>query len=142
MTTKPIKQDYIVHNPSRLFKDINIAFTRHPISNDVSVKTDDASIKQALRNLILLNSGEKPFHPEIGGGIHDLLFENFDEPGIEETMKYKIATLIAKFEPRVETEKIDMDFNHDNNSVTIGIYYTIINTLTPSNVKIFLKTVR
>lgn len=142
MTTKPIGQDYIVNNPSRLFKDINIAFTRHPVSNDVSTKTGDASIKQALRNLILLNRGEKPFHPEIGGGIYDMLFENMYSPGNEETMRYKITDLVNKYEPRVDLESVDIEYDLNNNSVSINIYYTIINTLTPSNVTIFLKTVR
>ena len=142
MITKPLHQDYVEANPSRLFKDINIAFTRHPVSDDITTKTGDASIKQSLRNLILLNRGDKPFHPEIGSGIYDMLFENMDMPGTEEVIRYKITDLINKYEPRVELQDVQFDFDYNNNSVSIGIYYVIINTLTPSNVKIFLKTVR
>ena len=29
-----------------------------------------------MRNLIFTNFGEKPFHPEIGSGVRDMLFEN------------------------------------------------------------------
>lgn len=133
--------NYIDQDPIRIFKDLNIAFTQHPTTGDVTTKNGDAAIKQALRNLILLNRNEKPFHPEIGGGIYDLLFENMDDPGMTEVMRLRLTALIQRYEPRIDLEGITIESN-DNNSLSIGIYYVILNTLTPSNVDIFLKTIR
>lgn len=137
-----MKYDYIEPNPSRTYKDINIAFTKHPISKDVSVKSNDAAIKQALRNLVLLNINEKPFHPEIGGDIYNMLFENTDEPGTEEIIRYKIAAMIERYEPRIELSGINVNMLRDDNAVAITIYYTIINTLEPSSIEVFLSAIR
>jgi phage baseplate assembly protein W len=137
-----LKQDYIENNPSRVFKDINIAFTRHPITKDLSVKVGDASIKQALRNLVLLNRNDKPFHPEIGGGVYDMLFENYDEPGNTESLRQRLAALINKHEPRVDLTRIDIEPRIESNALSISLYYVILNTLEPSNVDIFLKITR
>jgi phage baseplate assembly protein W len=71
-----------------------------------------------------------------------MLFENFDDVGTAAIAEYSLTALILKHEPRVDLTDVKIDFNRDNNSVNINIYYVIINTLEPSSVKIFLKTVR
>ena len=139
---KPLNYEYIEPNPSRQYTDINIAFTQHPITGDIAKKSGNESIKQSLRNLVLLNKNEKPFHPEIGGGIYEMLFENMDEPGIIQKVKYDLINVITQWEPRVDLTGIEVEPNYDSNSVTISIYYVILNTLEPNNVEIFLKLVR
>ena len=42
---------------------------------------------------------KKPFHPEIGSGIRDLLFENMT-PFTAKTLARKIEDVITNFEPR------------------------------------------
>ena len=140
--SRPLKYDYIENDPTRKFADINISFTKHPITGDVSIKTDDDAIKQGLRNLVLLNYNEKPFHYEIGGDIYNILFDNIEDPGNEESVRYVLSALINQYEPRVELQGIDVDFLLDKNAMEISIYYIILNTLQPSNVTIFLKNVR
>jgi phage baseplate assembly protein W len=137
-----LNYNYTEQNPSRIFRDINIAFSKHPVTHDVAMKTGDAAIKQSLRNLVLLNKNEKPFHPEIEGGIYDMLFENFEEVGNTEILRERIAGIILKYEPRVDLTNIDIVPNTDGNAVSINIYYVILNTLSPSNVEIFLKITR
>jgi hypothetical protein len=70
-----------VNNSSKeihfLYKDLNLFFTPNPVTKDVSKVTDVQAIKRSVRNLVLLNPGEKPFHPEIGTGIRASLFEGF-----------------------------------------------------------------
>lgn len=137
-----LKYEFIEPNPSRVYKDLNVAFTRHPITSDVTTKANEESIKQALRNLVLLNKNEKPFHSNIGGGIYDMLFENMDEPGTETIIQYELQAMISQFEPRVDLTDISVNFIHDQNSVAIVIYFVILNTLEPSSVSITLKLVR
>ena len=50
-------------------------FTKNA-TNDVARLTDIEVVKRSVRNLILTNQFERPFHPEIGSSIRDLLFEN------------------------------------------------------------------
>ena len=107
-----------VNNSSRstyLYKDLNLFFTPNPVTSDVSTVTDVQNIKRAVKHLVLLNPGEKPFHPEIGTGIRDALFENFSPP-IREALRMRIEDVIQTYEPRVTVEEVT--FN-DPDSQTI-----------------------
>ena len=61
---------------SKKYKDLNLNFTRHPIKKDLIPLTDAAAVKRSIRNLVQIGHFEKPFHPEIGSGVRDMLFEN------------------------------------------------------------------
>ena len=64
------------YRAAKKYKDLNLNFSRHPITKDVRPITDAAAVKRSVRNLVQYGFFEKPFHPEIGSGIRDLLFEN------------------------------------------------------------------
>ena len=55
------------------FKDINITFKKHPVTNDLVVSKDASAIKQAIVNLLLTNKGERPFNYDYGSDILHLL---------------------------------------------------------------------
>ena len=129
-----------------LYKDLNLFFTPNPVTGDVSSVTDVQAIKRAVRNIVLLNPGEKPFHPEIGTGIRDALFENFTPPIIA-ALQLKIEEAIKLYEPRVTV--IDVNFNDpdsqrlDNNELRCSINFTINNA--PQNieeVEVMFKRIR
>ena len=61
---------------SRTFKDLDLDFGLNPVTKDVNKLTDAEAIKRSVRNLINTNHFERPFHPEIGGNVRALLFEN------------------------------------------------------------------
>ena len=54
---------------------MDLFFSKKATSKDISKVTDVKAVKRSVRNLILTNPYEKPFHPEIAGGIRGLLFE-------------------------------------------------------------------
>ena len=60
-----------------IFSDFNNSFAVHPVKKDLSLKTDADSVKQAVKNLILTDKGERLMQPRIGCKIRSLLFENF-----------------------------------------------------------------
>ena len=60
------------------FKDINITFKKHPVTNDLVVSKDASAIKQAIVNLLLTNKGERVFQPDYGSNIRSYLFEQLD----------------------------------------------------------------
>lgn len=106
--------------------DLDLNFERNIFTGDVTVKTGEAAVRQALKNLVLLKAYEKPFHPEINAGITDLLFENADPIAMEE-VKRRIRQVITRFEPRLDNLKIDMEYNIDRNQVAVKILYTVRN---------------
>ena len=57
------------------YRDLDLFFSKKS-NKDVNKVTDVEAVKRSVRNLILLNSYEKPFHPEIAGDVRALLFEN------------------------------------------------------------------
>jgi len=122
-----------VNNSSRstyLYKDLNLFFTPNPVTSDVSTVTDVQNIKRAVKHLVLLNPGEKPFHPEIGTGIRDALFENFSPP-IRESLRMRIENVIQTYEPRVTVQEVtfnDPDSQRlDNNELRCSISFFINN---------------
>ena len=122
-----------VNNSSRstyLYKDLNLFFTPNPVTSDVSTVTDVQNIKRAVKHLVLLNPGEKPFHPEIGTGIRDALFENFSPP-IREALRMRIEDVIQTYEPRVTVQEVtfnDPDNQRlDNNELRCSISFSINN---------------
>jgi phage baseplate assembly protein W len=129
-----------------IYKDLNMFFTKHPTSKDVSKVTDIQAIKRAVRNLVLLNRGEKPFHPEIGGNVHGSLFENFT-PIAEIELQAAIESTLSIYEPRVILEQVkvndDSGYSLDQNKLGITISFSIANV--PNvvhDVEVFLDKVR
>lgn len=121
--------------------DLDINFARNLFTNDVVLKRGDEAVRRALKNLILLKSYEKPFHPEINSGISDLLFENAD-PIILEEIKRRIARVIKKYEPRVTRTVINLEYNIDKNIVSVKVLYTIRNVSTVFTAELTLQRTR
>ena len=62
---------------SRVYKDLNLNFSINPVTGDVNTVTDVIAVKRSVRNLLLTNHYDRPFHREIGSNVPHLLFENF-----------------------------------------------------------------
>lgn len=111
--------------------DVDLAFNFHPITGDVLIKKDEKAIKQNIVNLVLLNYFEKPFRPDIGGDIYRMLFENFEEIEVMNTVvQDNIRTLIRDYEPRVRLLDVQVELLPDENLVKMTIYFKILATLT------------
>ena len=111
---------------AKIYKDLNLNFTRHPTRNDLTPLTDAAAIKRSVRNLVQYNHYEKPFHPEIGSGIRGLLFENMS-PFVSNVLKRKIEDTITNFEPRVTLVDVNVNSNFDTNQYEVTIEFYIDN---------------
>jgi hypothetical protein len=127
------------------FKDINLFFSPNPVTKDISTVSDAQAIKRSVRNLVLLNPGEKPFHPEIGTGIRGAMFENFT-PIILSNLRTKIKDTIDRYEPRVTLTSINFgveEQNLDNNTLACTISFIIKNTPNRlEEVEVLLKRIR
>ena len=126
---------------TRQFTDFNLLFTSHPITADVTIKSDEEAVKQSLRNLISTRNYERPFHPEIGCQIHGLLFENFN-PVTAQVMKKTILDTITKFEPRVTILDVNIRERVDNNDIICDIIFRLNNSDRPITLTTLITRVR
>ena len=134
-----------VNNSTRdnfLYKDISLYFTRNPVTSDVTTVTDIQDIKRAVRHIVLLNPGEKPFHPEIGTGVRAALFQNFTAP-IKALLSSRIQEQLKKYESRIEVTNVSFNDNIDNNELTCKIEFNVRNAPQQTEeVDIFLQRLR
>ena len=125
-----------------LYKDISLYFTRNPVTSDVTTVTDIQDIKRAVRHIVLLNPGEKPFHPEIGTGVRAALFQNFTAP-IKALLSSRIQEQLRKYESRIEVTNVSFNDNIDNNELSCKIEFNVRNAPQQTEeVDIFLQRLR
>ena len=112
---------------AKVYKDLNLNFTKHPIKQTLTPLTDVAAVKRSVRNLVMYNHYEKPFHPEIGSGVRDLLFENMT-PFVSNTLRKLIEDTITNFEPRVRLAEVAVNPNFDNNQYEVTVEFYVENS--------------
>jgi phage baseplate assembly protein W len=120
------------------FVDIDLSFSKHPVSKDISKKTNELAIAASLKNLIQTRMYGRPFHPELSSQVQDLLFEPLT-PGVIATLQRAIKYCIDNFEPRVEVLLIDVKDNTDQSALIITIIYRIIGTVENVKTQFILK---
>ena len=127
---------------SRAFKDINLSFKRHPVTNDVVAIRDEDAIKRSVKNIIFTILGEKPFIPNFGSVINDSLFElntSLSEIRIEDD----IRSSILNFEPRVTNIIVTVRVMPDSNELNCTAQYDIIGLTAPTQeVDVILQPAR
>ena len=124
------------------FKDLNITFKKHPVTNDVVVSKDASAIKQAIVNLLLTNKGERLMNPNYGSDIRKYLFEPIDY-GTSQQIVGGIQTAIEKYEPRIGIRALSAKPNRDDNGYDVEMTYVIRGTdLPPVAVEFFLERTR
>jgi len=126
---------------TRLFSDIDLNFTAHPVTGDINIRYDEDAIKNSVKNLILTQNYERPFHSDIGTPVHGLLFD-LQTPLLVITIKRAITDLIFNYEQRVNLIDVKVDISPENQSVYITIIFTILNTVSPLTLDITLERTR
>ena len=124
------------------FKDLSVTFKKHPVSDDLVTVKDKASIVQAITALLLTRRGERPFQPQLGCGIQNILFEPLDY-GSAGVIRSEIKDVLAKYEPRILINSVLCVPDEMNNGYDVEISYTIVGREdTPIAVEFFLERTR
>ena len=116
---------------SRSFKDINLSFKRHPVTNDVVVIRDEDAIKRSVRNIIFTILGEKPFEPNFGSVINESLFDlntNLSEIRITDEIK----SSLLNYEPRIDNIEVTVQVAPDRNEMNCTVQYDIVGLPAPT----------
>ena len=136
--------DYVVNKSKNVaikeaYKDLDINFLAHPITGDVTTKTDSDAVKRAVKNIVLTNYYESPFKPSLGGNIRGLLFELDTDRKLNRARK-RLAETISDLEPRVEN--VRCKFDTSGNSLNVVIFYNIKNGITGQEVEFNITRAR
>ena len=124
------------------YKDLDLFFAFKSSTKDINLVTDILAVKRSVRNLILTNNYEKPFHPEIGSGIRGLLFEPLT-PITAAVLSRKVEDVIENFEPRARLIGVRAYPNLDKNAYEITIEFYVVNAPTELiNMDMLLERVR
>ena len=136
--------DYVVNKGKNVaikeaYKDLDLNFMAHPITGDVTTKSDSEAVKRAVKNIVLTNYYERPFKPSLGGNIRGLLFELNTDRQLNRA-RDRLADTITALEPRVEY--VRCKFDTSGNSLNVIIFYNIKNGLTGQEVEFNITRAR
>ena len=111
-----------------IYSDLNLSFKSHPITGDVTRKTDVEAVIGSIKNIVSTNAYERPFKPNFGVNIRSMLFE-LDTTLFGKTRVAKqIADTIEILEPRVTNVNITIN-EVDRNELNMTIYFRVINSV-------------
>ena len=126
----------------RQYKDLDLFFGKKRVSKDIDKITDIKAVKRSIRNLVLLNYYEKPFHPEISGGVREMLFENMT-PITSFIIAKKIEDVIENYEPRAKLIGVRASPDLDRNEYEVTIEFYVVNAPTELvDLTVFLEVLR
>ncbi len=115
---------------SRAFKDINLSFKRHPVTNDVVSINDEDAIKRSVKNIIFTILGEKPFQPLFGSVINESLFE-LSTTLSEMKVSDEITQSLLNYEPRIANTEVTVSIYPDSNEMNVTVQYDIVGIPAP-----------
>ena len=116
---------------SQGFKDISASFQINPLNSDLIAVTNTNAIARSVRNLILTKKGEKPFEPNLGSGVYDLLFENMDKQTAT-VIRDEIILVLENYEPRIEIIEVLVKPNYDEGAMDVTLQYQIVGIDVPA----------
>ena len=124
---------------SRAFKDISLSFTRHPVTNDITVLKNEDAIKKSVMNLCRTSINERFFNPLIGTRIGQSLFE-INDPDIAEFLERDIENTLNNYEPRIKVKSVNSESILDSNELNIKVEYDIVGLPLPlQNIEFLLQ---
>ena len=115
---------------SRAFKDINLSFKRHPVTNDVVTIRDEDAIKRSVKNIFISIVGHKPYSRDFGSRINDSLFElttSLSQISISD----QIISSLRNFEPRIDNIEASVSILADSHEMNCTVQYEIVGIPTP-----------
>jgi phage baseplate assembly protein W len=131
----------VVTQTLKRYKDLDLNFQVHPIKKDINKTLDEMAVIYAVKNLILTNHYERPFHPEIGSNLNKLMFENMDSITVS-VMRKEFEQVIKNFEPRVNIKEIEITPEYDENRFSVKMTFYILSRTEPVTIEFFLNRER
>ena len=126
---------------AKIYRDLDLDFQVNSATKDIQKLSDVEAVKRSVRNLILTNHYERPFHPEIGSNLRGMLFENIT-PQMTHAISKQIDLLLKNFEPRCRLVQINVQPFIERNGYRASISFFVVNTPERVEVETFLERLR
>jgi phage baseplate assembly protein W len=124
------------------FKDLSVTFKKHPVTDDLVTVKDKAAIVQSITDLLLTKKGERPFQPNLGCNIQNVLFEPLDYAS-GAVIRSEILEVLERYEPRITVNRIICNPDFLNNGYEVELQYAIVGRNdAPVAVDFFLERTR
>ena len=124
------------------FRDISLAFSRHPVTNDIGVFINEDAIKRSVQNLVRTRIGERFYQKSLGSPLEDSLFEQQD-PDTAQVLEDDIKLLLDNYEPRVSNCQVVVSYPLDTNELNVAIKYDVTGMQFPQqNIEFILQSTR
>ena len=124
-----------------IYSDFDKSFLVNPFTKQLSRKTNESSVAQAIRNLLLTNKYERRRNPGFGSTISAYLFEPFSQSVLGE-VKTRVKRTIENNEPRVRIIDLDVTTNEKEDELIINLKFATASAPTPEKLTISLYRVR
>jgi hypothetical protein len=124
------------------FSDLDLDFNLNPTTGDLVPLKNDLSIRRSVRNLVMLNFGEKQFQPKIGSNVRKILFEPLT-PDVAGRLQSYIQQTLTNFEPRIQLQSVEVIpiYSEDGYNVTVSFF--LLNTVSQlQTISLFLTRIR
>lgn len=131
----------LTKNQDTLYADLRKDMLLNPVNSDVTRYTDEQSVKEAIKNILMINQGEKLFNPTFGGSLRNLLFDNITL-GKETIIRKNIQTSLNNYEPRANILNVKVELFNNTNSAEITIVFKVINSQEPVTLSVILDRAR
>jgi len=126
---------------TKIYSDLDLTFNKVSVTGDVAIRYDEQAVIRSVRNLLLTNTYDRLFQPQIGSNVTKLLFENID-PLTASLLQNEISNTIKNFEPRVSIQSIVVQPNEDQNAYNVSLTFFIGNNTSPTAVNLLLQRSR
>ena len=126
---------------TRTYKDLDLDFTANPITGDVATVTDATSIKRGIRNILLTENQERLFHPEVGSGLKNLLFEPMTNITTQ-LLEDEVRNAIESWEGRAEIVECIVTPEEEYNRYRVAVTFTIVSQTDEQRLEVFLSRER
>ena len=120
-----------INRTSRAFKDINLSFTPHPVTKDLTILKNENAIKRSVRNLVQTIPTERFFNSSLGSEVRDSLFD-FVDFGTASVIQDQILNTIENFEPRVDNVSVEVEPRPDLNEFEVTVFFDIVGQEIPT----------
>ena len=135
-----LKPNAKVNAKKNLYSDLDLFMTPHPVTKDVTTKKDSDAIKRSVKNIILTNKFERPFKPNFGASVRNMLFELDSQRQMRKFTK-EIEKMISILEPRVNNVTVALG-EMRGNELNMTVFYNITNGLPNQGVEFTVTRVR
>ena len=130
-----------VVSSSRLYSDLDLSLALHPIFHDIMPLTDTDAVINAVKTLIFTNFHERPFRPNLGSNLSNILFEPADIITII-LLRQSILEVLQQNEPRIDSINVEIVDDSNNNRYHVNLSFRVISPNREVDITLFLSRLR